>query len=154
MATRDLLSGPTTLSGAAGHDRNILHALEYPRLKEEFYQRLESLAPLLRDTVAFHLGVDPSGVSISDRQWWCHGSFNVVVQVHVWPDARPGTPQHSMLRFPLPYRVGEKVHPGNSDEKLNSEAATYAWLQENCPTIPIPELYAFGLSNGEMVRVT
>ncbi|PWY66961.1 hypothetical protein BO83DRAFT_451488 [Aspergillus eucalypticola CBS 122712] len=56
-----------------------------------------------------------------------------------------------VLRLPLPYRIGEDFMPGNGDEKVKCEAGTYAWLQENCPDVPIPELYGFGLSTGEAV---
>ncbi|PYH46994.1 uncharacterized protein BP01DRAFT_414879 [Aspergillus saccharolyticus JOP 1030-1] len=54
-----------------------------------------------------------------------------------------------ILRLPLPYRLGEEFMPGNGDEKVRCEAGTYAWLQKNCPDVPIPVLYGFGLSNGE-----
>ncbi|OAA37684.1 Aminoglycoside phosphotransferase [Metarhizium rileyi] len=104
MTTRNLLSGPITLSAATAKIRNVLHALEYPQQKENFYKRMETYRPLLADLFV-------------------------------------------LLRFPLPYRVGEAVRPGNSDEKVNGEAAAYAWLQENCPSVPIPQLYGFGLSN-------
>lgn len=54
-----------------------------------------------------------------------------------------------IICFPLPYRVGEATNPGNLDEKINTEAATYAWLQRNCPEVPIPQLYGFGLSTNK-----
>ncbi|RMZ76005.1 hypothetical protein DV738_g5194, partial [Chaetothyriales sp. CBS 135597] len=52
-----------------------------------------------------------------------------------------------MFRLPLPYKVGGAE---NGDEKIRCEAATYIWLQENCPSVPIPRLHGFGLSTGEM----
>ncbi|KAJ0417842.1 hypothetical protein BJY00DRAFT_288788 [Aspergillus carlsbadensis] len=39
--------------------------------------------------------------------------------------------------------------PGNGDEKVRCEAGAYAWLQENCPDVAIPELYGFALSTGQ-----
>lgn len=54
-----------------------------------------------------------------------------------------------MIRFALPHRVGEEACPGNGDEKVNCEAGTYAWIQEDCPDIPIPHMYGFGLSTGK-----
>lgn len=57
-----------------------------------------------------------------------------------------------LVRFPLPYHVGELSKPGNSDEKVWCEAGTYAWLEENCPDIPIPRLYGFGMGTGEAVE--
>ncbi|KAM3539304.1 hypothetical protein ARSEF1564_007800 [Beauveria bassiana] len=122
MATRDLLDGPITLSGATARSSNILHSLRYPSLKSAFYSRIESHRALLTEVIAHHLGVAPSAVDISSQKWWRHGSFNLC----------------------LP---GETTRPGNADEKLACEAATYAWLEENCPTVPIPRLYGFGLSN-------
>ncbi|EER28268.1 hypothetical protein CPC735_061410 [Coccidioides posadasii C735 delta SOWgp] len=68
-----------------------------------------------------------------------HGSFNLCVPVT--------TPANRVLvRLPLPYRVGEYVRPGNSDEKVCCEAGTYAWLRRECPSVPIPHLYGCGLS--------
>ena len=43
-----------------------------------------------------------------------------------------------LIRLPLPYKVGESPCPGNADEKLRCEAATFIWMRENCPEIPIP----------------
>jgi len=59
--------------------------------------------------------------------------------------------QRVLIRFPLPYRVGDKVCPGNGDEKVRCEAATYAWMQKECPSIPIPQIYGFALSTGQCV---
>ncbi|KAF7158008.1 hypothetical protein CNMCM6106_004297 [Aspergillus hiratsukae] len=53
-----------------------------------------------------------------------HGSFNLCVPVTVEEFGRV------IIRFPLPYRVGDSFHPGNSDEKVKCEAGTYAWLQQ------------------------
>lgn len=52
------------------------------------------------------------------------------------------------VRLPLPYKVGEAPYPGNAEEKLRCEAATYIWIQNNCPDVPIPHLRGFGFSNG------
>lgn len=57
------------------------------------------------------------------------------------------------MRFPLPYRVGESFRTGNCDEKIRCEAGSYAWLQKNCPNVPIPKLYGFALSTGETVWI-
>ncbi|EFY90683.1 hypothetical protein MAC_03263 [Metarhizium acridum CQMa 102] len=149
MTTRNLLSGPVTLSAATAKSRNVLHALEYPQQKENFYKRMETYRPLLADLVAHHLGTKPTDVTISSQDYWRHGSFNLCIPVHIDPSAKSAPPQFVLLRFPLPYRVGEVVRPGNSDEKVNCEAATYAWLQENCPAVPIPQLYGFGLSTNQ-----
>ena len=56
-----------------------------------------------------------------------------------------------LIRFPLPYKVRESPCPGNADEKLRCEAATFIWMRENCPEIPIPHLWAFGFPGGQSV---
>ncbi|KAG9250627.1 uncharacterized protein F5Z01DRAFT_629100 [Emericellopsis atlantica] len=150
MATRELLSGPITLSGAKEKGSNVIHQLEYPGLQRAFFQRLQSQCQLIRAIVAHHLGVDPAHCDVSPPEYWRRGSFNVCVPARVEaPD--PGQPTFVMVRFPLPYRVGETTRPGNADEKLRCEAATYAWLQEHCPSVPIPHLYGVGLATGQQL---
>ncbi|KAG6009674.1 hypothetical protein E4U21_001738 [Claviceps maximensis] len=153
MTTRNTLSGPITLSRAMATDADILHKLTYPQQKKDFFQRINSHRSLLADVVGHHLGTDPTEIVISPEPCWLHGSFNLIVQIHVTTDPivrqKRNVPEWVILRFPLPFRVGEGPSPGNSDEKINYEAATYAWLQENCPTVPIPKLYGFGLSTNQ-----
>jgi len=72
-----------------------------------------------------------------------HGSFNLCIPVTI------ANSKLVLIRFPLPYRVGDKARPGNGDEKLRCEAATYAWMQDKCPDVPIPHLYGFALSTGQ-----
>lgn len=89
---------------------------------------------------------------MDDVENWHHGSFNLCVPVVVggWKQKKqPGG--RVLLRFPLPYRVGDAFRPGNGDEKIRCEAGAYAWLQENCPDVPIPQLYGFSTSTGETV---
>lgn len=55
------------------------------------------------------------------------------------------------MRFPQPFKVGEDFRPGNAEEKLRCEAATYIWLQTKCPDIPIPRLFAVGFPGTQLV---
>ncbi|RMD40837.1 hypothetical protein DV735_g4313, partial [Chaetothyriales sp. CBS 134920] len=119
MATRDLLSGPITLSEAKVKASNVVQQLEYPQHKQAFFQRLQGQCQLIRAIVAHHLGVDLAKCDVSPLEYWRHGSFNVCVPARVdAPD--PENPIFVMVRFPLPYRVGEATHPGNADEKLSA----------------------------------
>ncbi|KAJ5111872.1 hypothetical protein NUU61_001502 [Penicillium alfredii] len=95
--------------------------------------------------VAHHLNLSATVCHVAGIEDWLHGSFNVCVPIVIdtWNRKRV------LLRFPLPYRVGEAYRPGNGDEKIRCEAGTYAWLQENCAGVPIPRLYGFALSSGE-----
>ncbi|OAR01764.1 hypothetical protein LLEC1_06112 [Akanthomyces lecanii] len=150
MTTRNLLSGPITLSSATGRSANVLHALQYPLRKLAFYRYIEGHRALLAEVIAHHLGTKPTEIVISPQEWWRHGSFNLCVPLRVNVDsAQSNVPRFAFIRFPLPYRVGEETSPGNSDEKLSCEAATYAWLEENCSSVPIPKLYGFGLSTNQ-----
>jgi hypothetical protein len=54
--------------------------------------------------------------------------------------------------LPLPHKIGEDRYPANSEEKILAEAATYIWIRENCPAIPIPYLWGFGLPDNSSVR--
>ncbi|CAG9951872.1 unnamed protein product [Clonostachys rosea f. rosea IK726] len=148
MATRKLLSGPITLCEAKEKGFNVVHQLEYPQLNEPSFGALRAKLTLFAPLLHHHLYVDPANCNVSPPENWRHGSFNVCVPARV--DV-PGLtqPRFIMVRFPLPYRVGEATRPGNADEKLRCEAATYAWLQEHCPSVPIPHLYGVGFSTGQ-----
>lgn len=145
---------PTTLRGtwkledAKKADINVLHKLHYPYQKTKFFNHLHKLRPQIDATIAHHLGLRRGSCQISNVREWIHGSFNVCIPVVIDKQSK----RRIMFRCPLPYRVGEAFRPGNADEKLRCEAGTYAWLQQNCPSIPIPRLYGLGLSTGQMVR--
>ncbi|PLB49351.1 hypothetical protein P170DRAFT_509909 [Aspergillus steynii IBT 23096] len=135
-----------TYSVAQEQETNILHQLGYPEQQSRFFAHLHARQDWMKAIVAHHLGLHTSAVChVADEAHWLSGSFNVFVPVTI--DGWNGT--RVLIRFPLPYRVGESVRPGNGDEKIRCEAGTYAWLQENCSDIPIPCLYGFALSTGE-----
>ncbi|PVH82322.1 hypothetical protein DL98DRAFT_548036 [Cadophora sp. DSE1049] len=67
-----------------------------------------------------------------------HGSFN-----------SKSLRRRVLLRVPLPYKVGESAYPGNANEKLRTEAATFVWIKENCPDVPILYLWGFGFPGGQ-----
>ena len=113
----------------------------------------------IRSLVAWHCGLaNPDLVQVPDmidstnKLVWIHGSFNVCIPVSV-PEGSSSTAKMA-LRLPLPYKVGEDIHPGNAEEKVRTEAATYIWVRENFPDIPIPELRGFGVPGGLSVSVS
>lgn len=151
--TRRLLHEEITYSAAKEKETNLLHQLKYPEQKAQFFSLLQSHNDWIRAVVAHHLNVSVSACQVADSGDWIHGSYNVCIPVTVSgisPALQPGN--RLMIRFPLPYRIGEEFRPGNADEKVRCEAGTYAWMEENCPDIPIPRLYGFGLSTGEDVK--
>lgn len=153
--TLPLLRGEITYSTARLEEVDILQRLEYPRQQKEFFASVAQSQDWIKAVIAHHLSLPSSdSCQVAAVEDWLHGSFNVCIPVHIkdWKTrAQRGT--RVLLRLPLPYRVGENHCPGNSDEKIRCEAGTYAWLQENCPDVPIPRLYGFATSDGERVRI-
>lgn len=151
--TRPLLRGEITYSTAKREEVNILHRLAYPAQRERFFAHILEKRRGIEAIVAHHLNLGSSSLCRMDEaENWCHGSFNLCIPVTIsdWkPREQPG--RRVLLRLPLPYRVGDAVRPGNGDEKIRCEAGAYAWLQANCPDVPIPKLYGFGTSDGQTV---
>ncbi|EEH07534.1 conserved hypothetical protein [Histoplasma capsulatum G186AR] len=149
--TRRLLREEITYSSAKDREVNILHRLSYPSQEARFFTLLNNRRSWIRAIVAHHLNLEsPDACHVADVDDWLHGSFNVCIPVTTvdWRGKQqPG--ERVILRLPLPYRVGEAFCPGNADEKVRCEAGTYAWLEDNCPNIPIPRLYGFAMSTNE-----
>ncbi|KKK15238.1 hypothetical protein AOCH_000385 [Aspergillus ochraceoroseus] len=144
--TRQLLRRKITYSDAKGEEFNVLHQLKYHSEQTRFFAQLHDRREWMKAAVTHHLGLKSSAeCHVADVENWLHGSFNVCVPVTI--DSWHG--KRVLMRFPLPYRLGERFRPGNCDEKLLCEAGSYAWLQRNCPEVPIPRLYGFALSTGE-----
>jgi hypothetical protein len=149
--TLPLLRGPTTLDTALEEEHNVLIHLGYPEQRIDFFVWLNSHRTEIEDTVSYHLGLTGAEVCrVGDVKEWIHGSFNVCIPVYIdnWK-MHPG--RRVIIRFPLPYKIGESTYPGNADEKLRCEAATFIWIQDNCPDVPIPYLWGFGFVGGQSV---
>ncbi|PGH10633.1 hypothetical protein AJ79_05347 [Helicocarpus griseus UAMH5409] len=145
--TLPLLHDKITYSVAKEQEGNILHKLGYYRQSIKFFSHLLKNRILIQALAAHHLGLNADACHVSDPGDWLHGSFNVCIPISINQGKR--SVNRAMIRFPLPHRIGEAFRPGNADEKLRCEAGAYVWLQENCPTVPIPQLYGFGLSGGQ-----
>ncbi|KAL5327716.1 hypothetical protein ACEPPN_005420 [Leptodophora sp. 'Broadleaf-Isolate-01'] len=138
-----LLKGTIALEEALEEDDNLLVQLEYPRQKYEFYNYLFTHEAEIAAIVAFHFGV--SKCEVGEAKTWMSGSYNVCIPVYI----NPPSDLRVLFRVPLRYKVGEANSPGNVDEKLRCEAASYAWIRETCPNIPIPFLHGFGFPDGQ-----
>lgn len=136
-----------TLDFALEEEHNMLRRLLYWDKRVTLLGYLLDHAVQIEAIVAHHLALrDPSDCSLSPLDDWLHGSFNMCVPVHVkrWEQQAE---KRVMIRFPLPYKVGEEDFPGNAEEKLRCEAATYIWLQQHCPDVPIPRLLGFSFGD-------
>lgn len=143
-----LLSGNIALDEALHQEDDILQELSYPDKRRKFYSYLIDHQFEIEEIVAFHLGV-PKGACNAARELkdWVHGGFNACMPIYI-DESIANCPRKVFVRFPLPYGVGEANNPGNAEEKLRTEAATYVWISKNCPKVPIPCLRAFGFAGG------
>ncbi|PWY93952.1 hypothetical protein BO94DRAFT_612638 [Aspergillus sclerotioniger CBS 115572] len=142
-----LLRGTTTLESALEEEEDMLLDLDYPEQRIDFFVSLYSRRTDIEKIAAGHLGLRSCRLGAVNE--WIHGSFNVCIPIYVSDETRP----RAVVRFPLPYKVGEIKNPGNVDEKLRCEAATFIWMREHCPEIPIPRLWGFGLVRGQSFSV-
>jgi len=118
----------------------------------DFCQTLELHRPQLEALISRHLGISPTSFVLLGQEHWIWGSFNICLPLDITPSKQTSKlPRQAILRVPLPYRCGEDYSPGNVEEKLRCEAATYIWLQHHCPSIPIPRLLAMGFPGAESV---
>lgn len=134
-----------SLSDAIESEDNELVSLRNPKLKEQFFDSITANKGELEDLVCQLLQVKKCRITPSEI--WDYGSFNVAIKVRL-PFGKD-----VYLRIPFLHRIGEHTFPGNAEEKIRTETATYLWLQEHCPDMKIPTLYAFRLPDGSSVRL-
>lgn len=150
--TRPLLKGRISLDDALKEDIDIIRELSYPEQRLQFWLHLYTLRQQIVEVVSQHLNIPQCDFTLGEVQEWIHGSFNACIPIHILQSSRTSDlPPRAIIRFPLPYKVGEAYCPGNVDEKLRSEAATYVWMQQNCPNVPIPRLFGFGFPGKQSV---
>ncbi|KAL4926668.1 uncharacterized protein BDV17DRAFT_293245 [Aspergillus undulatus] len=141
---RRLLNGATiTLDDAENDRRNVPELLRLPVWRDAFMQELAHQRNAIARLVQFHLRVGQS-VVVAAEQHWIYGRHNVNIPVTLNPMSRGRV----FFRVPLPYMIGEDRFPGNVDEKLRCEVATYIRICERCPRVPIPRLRGFAFPNG------
>jgi hypothetical protein len=137
-ATLPLLRGNTTLESALEQEEDILLELDYPEQRIDFFVLLYSNRGDIERIASYHLCLGPLDTCrTGDVNEWVHGSFNVCIPLYVNKQDRDLGKQ-ALIRFPLPYKIGEFRNPGNVDKKLRCEAITFIWIYTYCPEIPIP----------------
>lgn len=154
-----LLHGFVTFSSAEKREEDMRAELQYITKMSCFYDELESQKEDIQKLVASHCGLPSPDLVRVPEMWgpdnqliWLHGSFNICIPISI-VNAGPCIPAKIGLRVPLPYKVGEETFPGNAEEKVRSEAATYIWISKHCPDIPIPKLQGFGFPGGLSVSL-
>lgn len=140
-----------TLRSALEEEENMLLELGFPQQRIDFFVLLYQKRSDIADLGSYHLGLSSQETCTTGRvDEWIHGSFNVCIPLYVSKEGE-NPEKRALIRFPLPYKLGESQSPGNVDEKLRCEAATYIWIQENCPDVSIPTLWGFGFVGGKSV---
>lgn len=130
-------------------DDNMLVKLEWPRLRREFLDYLQSRTSEIKALVSQHLSLQRhQQCVVANQSEWMYGDFNVCIPISVsnWRK------QRFMFRCPFPHMVGGLRSLDKLDEKIRCEAATYEWIAQNCSQVPIPRLWGFGVPSGLSVR--
>ena len=146
LRSRKLLGGEITFDEAVEEEHNMLQPLTYWRKQFDFIVYLLKHKAEIESVASYHLHLNKTArCRLTPPEEWIHGTFNICLPIRIdnWTK-HPG--KRVIIRFCLPYKTGESNFPGNNDEKLRCEAATYAWIQENCPDVPIPRLWGFAFS--------
>jgi len=137
---------------ALDDDWDMIPTLTAFRKTRQFCDRLECHRTQLEALIARHLGIPASDFVLLSKDHWIWGSFNICLPLDIKRTAYTSSlPRQAILRFALPFRCGEEYNPGNVEEKLRCEAATYIWLQRHCPSIPTPRLLGIGFPGTESV---
>ncbi|KAF2211225.1 hypothetical protein CERZMDRAFT_85420 [Cercospora zeae-maydis SCOH1-5] len=139
-----------TLEDARTEERDVLRQLRRCEEKSQMFTRLWAHRSQIQAAVAGHLGLRSSSQCVvQSPAVWNRGHFNICVHVQVTDNC--GDLSRKIFRCPMPHKVGQPTSDA-IDEKIRSEAASYAWVEQECPDIPVPHLIGFGLSNGEKAK--
>lgn len=137
---------------ALDEDWDMIPTLTAYSKTQSFCNKLEDYRPQLERLISRRLGIPPSEFVLLGQEHWVWGSFIICLPIDIKSTlVTQSLPRQAILRLPLPFRCGEDYSPGNVEEKLRCEAATYIWLQRKCPSIPTPKLLAVGFPSGESV---
>nr|POF12755.1 hypothetical protein CFP56_09907 [Quercus suber] len=134
--------GRLTVEQALDRDSDVIPVLANLEHTLDFQRQLDLRRSQIEKLIQRHLGIPQSGFVLSQPSEWIWGSFNICLPIDIISAYDKKLPRQVLIRFPLPFNVGEDFRPGSIDEKLRCEAATYIWLRSNCPTVPIPRLLA------------
>lgn len=153
MATTLPLSGDesTTLEEARDNDYNLLVRIRRGAADEILCDQLWDHREEIQALIAHHLRLERTAAClVQPRVTWEIGRFNICVLVETHS---LGKTAKMIFRCQKEYQLGEKWFPGVAEEKVRVEAGTYAWIEEHCPEVRIPHLFAFGLKDGPQVRL-
>ncbi|RSL67600.1 hypothetical protein CEP51_012642 [Fusarium floridanum] len=127
-------------------EKNILLVIQHRQDAERFRHQLLAQKESIESLVKHHLGLSGNDAcQVLPQESWIQGGFNICVPVEA---TSGGLTRRFIFRCPMSHKLAENRYPGTIDEKVGSEVATYIWMQEHCPDIRIPNLFAFGFRDG------
>jgi len=141
-----ILAMAFTYTDLVDNDHNMLIQSQRPGQQAEFINSWRPKGACLEQLVAHHLSLSPHRCRVASHEDWLSGSFNLCIPVDIERHPRV------LVRLPFPHRFRSHTSPGMASEKIRNEAGTFAWLSKHCPNVPIPRLWAFGLSDGRSFR--
>lgn len=134
-----------TFEDAKKLDLNVIQHHEQVALATQLYGHLWSNRKTIATIIKQQLGLENEALCrVALPKLWIRGGFNVCIPVEVKSRHFSKT---VIMRCPMPFKLGESSYPGTVEEKLRAEVGAYAWLQENCPDIRIPQLYGFRIAD-------
>ncbi|RMZ85019.1 hypothetical protein DV738_g273, partial [Chaetothyriales sp. CBS 135597] len=136
--------GYLTLEEALDTQSDVLPTLTSLQQTLAFRRDLEVRRPQIEDLVSRHLNIASTKFVLSQPSDWIYGGFNICLPIEILDTLSGRVPQKALLRIAIPHAIGESFAPGAVDEKVRCEAATYVWLERECPTIPTPRLLGMG----------
>jgi hypothetical protein len=145
--------GFLTLDAALKSELDILPTLT--GLNDTIGLRDDNLDPRrheIIDVVARHLNIPSTKFVLSQSSKWIFGGFNICLQIEILDTLSGRLPRKAMLRIALPHALGDSQSSDTVDEKVRCEAATYIWLERDCPSVPIPRLLGVGFPGSTSVR--
>ena len=157
MRLLPLLRGEISLETALASNDDMLPELSYPQKQKNFFNYLYNHKSDIENIVRYHLGLKKNeDCCIGQVDEWICGNFNVCIPVYLDESSVVVSSKRRkrvLVRVALPYKLGEDLeeYKGNVEEKLRCEAASHIWINENCPSVPTPYLWGFGLPCGQCV---
>lgn len=138
-----------SFESASEQETNFLHAVRNHTAAEAFKERVWGERAAIEAVVRHHLRLGKNVICrLLPEERWFQGGFNICGIVEVEED---GAVTPFIFRCPMPHKLAEDRYPGTVSDKVACEAGTYIWVQERCPEIRVPKLYAFGTGNNNHV---
>lgn len=148
------IQGPLPLDAVLKREFDMLPTLT--ALQNTFSFRrdaLEARRSHIQDVISRHLNIPPRKFVLSQSSEWIYGCFNICLPIEILDTLSRRLPRKALIRFTMPHTIGESYNRGAVDEKVRCEAATYIWLERECPIVPFPRLLGMGFPGSRSVHL-